>query len=369
MQRRSFHALDGLRFVAAVVVVTRHLPDPTLRHWLPGSYLAVDLFFCMSGFVLAHAYQARLMSSAMSFGDFMRVRVVRLWPLYLLGTAIGALLSAFLIYRAGSGAALWQAWAWSLLFSVLMLPTPGWAALGIWCFNFCWPAWSLYWEMLVGSIYALIAPRLSMVGLSIILAVGAGLLALTGFMCGSLDSGAALERFAAGGMRVLWSFFAGVAVYRIWQKGWVPGWRCPFWISAFILIAILAVDPASGRWPFDVVAAILFFPALVLASLGDVPRAFETPLAQLGGVSYALYILHAPLIKWSDNLSTLAGHPMSAAGVWPSLAILCAAIVIAAVVHATFDKAARTWLGAAFASRRFEQPRRLRARLSRHLGA
>jgi hypothetical protein len=55
-----FATLDGLRGIAALAVVTRHVPDSTLLNWSQGSTLAVDLFFVLSGFVLMHAYNRRL---------------------------------------------------------------------------------------------------------------------------------------------------------------------------------------------------------------------------------------------------------------------------------------------------------------------
>ena len=85
--RRVFGTLDGLRGIAALAVVTRHVPDHTFRELLPGSALAVDLFFVLSGFVLAHSYTERLRDE-MGAMEFMRIRIIRLYPLYILGTAL-----------------------------------------------------------------------------------------------------------------------------------------------------------------------------------------------------------------------------------------------------------------------------------------
>ena len=82
-----FTGLDGLRGLAALAVFGAHVPDPLLRDALPGCDLAVDLFFALSGFVLAHAYFERL-RKGMGVGTFFKRRVIRLYPLYALGTII-----------------------------------------------------------------------------------------------------------------------------------------------------------------------------------------------------------------------------------------------------------------------------------------
>jgi peptidoglycan/LPS O-acetylase OafA/YrhL len=101
--QRAFTTLDGLRGIAALAVLTRHAPEffgafsiyvasPETGELTPvgpffESYLAVDFFFALSGFVLSHAYGKRLQNE-MSALSFMAVRLVRLYPLYLLALAI-----------------------------------------------------------------------------------------------------------------------------------------------------------------------------------------------------------------------------------------------------------------------------------------
>src|SRR5689334_1177120 len=87
--RHAYPTLDLMRGVAALGVVLYHLGGLGGAVPQPGGYLAVDLFFMLSGFVISHAYGAKL-SAAWSPMQFMTVRLIRLWPLHLLGFLVTA---------------------------------------------------------------------------------------------------------------------------------------------------------------------------------------------------------------------------------------------------------------------------------------
>ncbi|MFE2969348.1 acyltransferase family protein [Streptomyces sp. NPDC059340] len=78
MPVKSYRTLHGIRGVAALCIVALHSP----RLFGPVSTflgMAVDLFFALSGSVLAHAYETRL-RQGMSPLAFLRQRLVRLCP-------------------------------------------------------------------------------------------------------------------------------------------------------------------------------------------------------------------------------------------------------------------------------------------------
>ena len=87
-RKRTFYGLDALRGIAAAVVVTRHAPALFGIGLFPNSSLGVDLFFVMSGFVIAHAYDQRI-EKGLNWRQFLVIRAIRLYPLDLLGTALG----------------------------------------------------------------------------------------------------------------------------------------------------------------------------------------------------------------------------------------------------------------------------------------
>ncbi|MGE0829924.1 MAG: acyltransferase family protein, partial [Hyphomonadaceae bacterium] len=153
MEKERFLALDGLRGIAAVAVLLRHFGSAAGPVRLPESYLAVDLFFLLSGFVLAHAYEQRL-RAGMSFWDFLKARFIRLYPLYFLGTAIGAA-GAFWLASRNWGHAEFGEMLGSLSFNLAFLPS---AFHEHNPFPYNGPAWSLFYEMLASVIFALAAP-------------------------------------------------------------------------------------------------------------------------------------------------------------------------------------------------------------------
>ena len=87
--------LDGLRGVAAVMVVLFHIceaykPEHPLTQLINHGYLAVDFFFLLSGFVIAYAYDDRW--QAMGLRDFFKRRLIRLQPMVVMGMVVGAAL-------------------------------------------------------------------------------------------------------------------------------------------------------------------------------------------------------------------------------------------------------------------------------------
>ncbi|MDR1923581.1 MAG: acyltransferase, partial [Planctomycetaceae bacterium] len=89
-----YEILDGLRGVAALMVVAFHISEAhTLDRFeqvINHGYLAVDFFFVLSGFVIGYAYDDRW--GKMSVGDFFKRRLIRLHPLVVMGMIIGAAL-------------------------------------------------------------------------------------------------------------------------------------------------------------------------------------------------------------------------------------------------------------------------------------
>jgi hypothetical protein len=87
-----FHTLGLMRGAAAMTVMAYHA-----GRFAPYGYLAVDLFFVLSGFVLTQAYRMRL-GGWRNFRDFAVARAIRLGPLMLAGAIIGLLINGGLLW-------------------------------------------------------------------------------------------------------------------------------------------------------------------------------------------------------------------------------------------------------------------------------
>ncbi|RYF97751.1 MAG: acyltransferase, partial [Chitinophagaceae bacterium] len=172
--KAHFEILDGLRGIAALGIVVFHFiemytphPDDLIAH----AYLAVDFFFCLSGFVVAYAYDDRL--PQMGLVKFFKQRLIRLHPLVVLGTVLGLL--GFIFDPFGNQWEAYSGWKLALLFlaSILMVPYPIMAERAFNNFGLNAPAWTLFWEYVANIAYALVLHRLKRIWLLLLTVLAA----------------------------------------------------------------------------------------------------------------------------------------------------------------------------------------------------
>ena len=298
--RRAFQTLDGLRGVGAFLVVMRHVPALFGPIRVPESFLAVDLFYLVSGFVVAHAYGARLQAGGF-FMDFVKTRVIRLYPLYAFGLMLGIIVASIAVI--GDPAGWWSPTrlAEAIATGVLMIPLfPGLGANGS---SLDGPTWTLLPELIANAVYAA-AIRFMNIGvlLAIIVVCGAGVV-FAEFHYGTLDVGYNATDFWAALARVGFSFFTGVLLFRFVgehrQDSELASWAC-----VAVLTLLLAFSPSDAMTPyFELAVVMIAFPALlVIAGRFEPSAATGRVFAYVGLVSYGVYILHQPL----GNLTRLA---------------------------------------------------------------
>ena len=263
-----------------------------LGTWTPRfGYLAVDLFFVLSGFVIAYSYEPRF-RRGMRRSEFIVARIVRLYPLYVLGLVLGtcvALLNLDLHGLTLKGDII------GFCLGLFGLPSSTLFQGQRFLFSMNPPFWSLFFEFWVANV-ALIVLRERLtwkVLATLILVCGASLV-----ICEKLlyTSGVGFEwvSFAWGFPRVGFSFFCGVAIARL-HRSRPPGLMLPSWVFVLTLPVLLSL-PLGGALAhrYELACVFVFFPALVYWGAAGVERRPWLGAA-LGDASYALYTIHYPL--------------------------------------------------------------------------
>lgn len=346
--KRYFTALDGIRGIAALFVAVRHT-KPFFGSWdFHESYLAVDIFFVLSGVVIANAYQGRLLGGQCTFRQFVWLRLVRLYPLYLLGALLGiaAFCTGYGIKDGISNIPL------TVLLALVMLPSIDRSAPYLYPFNL--PSWSLFFELVANVAYALfvrfLTPRRL---LALVLASAVGL-AVCLYLRGDhrLDFGYNQKSAAGGLFRVGYSFFGGILLCHIFSSKprallgdrWVP--LALFGILGAV-VAILTAAPSAAWQPwFDFLTVIVLFPLIVCLAMRIEPRGWLDKICRfLGLTSYAFYVLHMPL----GGLTQAAwlkvfGTPVSNHAPWIGLVFLGLLLALCGLVDRFYDSPFRRLL-------------------------
>lgn len=338
-KRHAFPLLDAMRGVAALIVLTRHVPDVTLKTYFPGGYLAVDFFFALSGFVLAHAYEDRL-RRGFSPLKFMALRYVRILPQYLIAQMLGGSLIAVSLVLGHSEVTLSQ-WFAACFFAAAALPLPPhfWSS-GNALFPLDLPAWSLFFELAVNVAYCAGIFRFRGPALVVLLMLAGTSLVGLAAMYGNLDGGGDWSSFPLGIGRVVFSFFAGVAVLRL-RKLYRFAPELPSALPLLVLLCLLAW-PVAARASADLVAVALF-PILLL--VGSARARCGRSLGFLGRISYGVYVLQYPIIGTVDvTLRKCSGLTLASFGIGGTVAVALAVIAVAALIEYRVDGPLRAGL-------------------------
>jgi peptidoglycan/LPS O-acetylase OafA/YrhL len=358
--KRHYPILDGLRGVASVLVIAFHVLETftggnRFIQIINHGYLAVDFFFLLSGFVVAYAYDDRW--KKMTQWDFYKRRLVRLQPLVIMGSIIGAALFYFQVspvFPLVAGTPVWQV----LLLMVIgatLIPVPismdirGWQEMH----PLNGPAWSLFFEYIANILYAVVVRRFSKLVLSIFVAL-AGCM-LIGYLIfgpqGDLIGGWSIDRqqLFIGFTRVLYPFFAGVLLCRV---GRLIHIKNAFWWCSLLIVIFLSIPRIGDEhhlWMngvYDAVCVLFVFPLIVSMGAGGILHSVrsERICKFLGDISYPLYITHYPLIyvynAWVFNNKI----PLGAHSLLIGLLLAITSIIIAYASLKLFDEPVREWL-------------------------
>jgi peptidoglycan/LPS O-acetylase OafA/YrhL len=350
LEQSLFLTLDGMRGVGAILVVMSH----GILFWgvttsVPPIPFCVDLFFIMSGFVLAFVYEPRF-AEGMTAATFMRHRLVRLYPLYLLGVLMGG---AVLALAAVGDVQKTSALGLSLVPQLLMLPSPDFNGSGdLYPLNM--PSWTLLFELWVNLIFVLVWRWLSMRVLAVIVALSAAALAAVTFAYGHMDLGPGWANFLGGFARAMFGFFMGVMVFRlIGAPKQTPRKRSWWALPALAVVPALCLIPdlPVPRTMIELAIVCVVGPVLLWwASSFQPPRIFTVVFGWLGMMSYALYMLHYPIFEFMKRVAGQYPELYEVYAPWTGAAMLAVSLLVSAVAMQVYDTPMRRWLNARFRS-------------------
>ena len=343
--RPHIPVLDGLRGVAVLLVLLFHLsrlggaswPDRAFAGVFRAGWAGVDLFFVLSGFLITGILHDTV-GERHYFRNFYARRALRIFPLY-----YALLAAAFLVYPAVAPAIRadrdWrlfldgQRWFWVYLGNQRLAAVGG-AQMN---FGHLWSVaieeqFYLVWPLLVWCV-----PRRTMLLLSVALAAETAILRAWLLAHGGVPvvlvgvhvptspyavyllTATRLDGLALGSAVALWS--RG-------PRGWAPLARVARPVAAFAALALVAVawiDHGLGpqaHWTQRVgFSAIALLAAAVLVRAVTAPASSRTArvlghaaLRHVGRYSYALYLLHYPILWWLENIGLRIGRVATVAG-------------------------------------------------------
>lgn len=299
--KQHFEILDGLRGIAALAVVIFHFmewifTDPS-QNFIGHGFLAVDFFFCLSGFVIGYAYDDRI--AKMGLRKFFTARIIRLHPLVIAGSILGVL--AFLFDPFGGHLELYSTGKIILAFicSIFMIPLPVIADRGFNLFSFNAPAWSLFWEYIANIIYALVLYRVRRNYLLFLTILAAAAICFVAYNSGNLLGGWSGSTFWDGFARISYSFLAGLLIYR---SNWIIKNNLGFiGLSGLLLLAFI-MPFSEWNWLTEPLIVLLYFPLLISLGAGAVLKpALKKVCVFSGNICYPLYMTHYAVLWMFGN--------------------------------------------------------------------
>ncbi|KGO88064.1 acyltransferase [Flavobacterium rivuli WB 3.3-2 = DSM 21788] len=352
--------LDGLRGLAAIIVVLFHIFGvyPDSYQIFHHGYLAVDFFFMLSGFVIGYAYDDRW--GTLKTGNFFIRRLVRLQPMVVVGSLLGALFfysGECSLFPLIAGTPVWKMLLIMVVGCTLLPIRPsmdirGWSEM----YPLNGSAWSLLFEYVANVLYALFIRKFSKTTLFILAFVSAAALVHHGVTAvnGTISGGASLtlSQVRIGLIRLLYPFLAGLLLYRVVRIRQI---KYAFLWSGILLIAALAF-PAIGNenhlWMnglYDALTIIIVFPLIVyLGAAGTLQNKTGLKVCKFfADISYPVYIIHFPFI-YAYMAFVVNNKPSFSASLPVAALLFICSIVIAYACLKLYDEPVRKWLNKKF---------------------
>jgi peptidoglycan/LPS O-acetylase OafA/YrhL len=301
--RPLISGLTGIRSLAAAWVVIEHFRQPLFAlapasnyfaEYVRGGYLGVELFFILSGFIIAYNYADRFVSFTWhNYRQFLLLRLARIYPVHLATLSlVGLLVIAAFAFQVELGGQL----SFSLLnfaSNVFLLQAfPPFSAVN-------GPAWSIAAEFAAYLAFPLMAVwiasiRTALKGFTL---AAVTILVFVGTMLLATHASESPTSYSMIWLRISTEFTIGCLLYSGWRhldrsrRGvW---WD---WTILFAVVGIITTLAVVGGSTSTALFAVPFIAILVLSSAGAtgfVGRFLGSRLMLWGGkVSYSVYMTH-----------------------------------------------------------------------------
>ena len=362
--KHRIHVLDGMRGIAAVIVMLYHIIakfNPNCSLLPTNAFIAVDFFFVLSGYVICHSYGDKILNG-MGAGEYISRRVARLFPMMALGLLLGSPALYIIMAENHSVYGGLKEIVVGDLYNIFFIPYLNFdeypeilAEPPELIFPADSPLWSISFEMLASLLFVrLICSRRA--SLIKICYLSFSVMVLTSFLHGTpivdnnvfdIERGWRTMNIWGGLPRVLFGFTLGMIIYQIRQTpsryGWIKRIKnitpLPDWILYCALTSML-IFPFRFLGLYSVFAVGVISPLLVLyGSKAYATSTVAKSLAEyLGWLSFPLYCLHMPVISWIKALE-VSGGLVSTYGVSKTAAAaVIVSIVLAALSAGLIDR-------------------------------
>ena len=349
-------ALTSLRFLAAAYVLAFHFAGYELsRAAMPNAiflgYSGVTFFFLLSGFILAYNYQRVDLSERPALARFLRARIARVYPVYLLALAIG--LPSFVAWTLKTVPPLQTLMAASAVLAPLGLHAwvPG-AACALDC-----PSWSVSTELFFYAAFPLLLPlvlrrpgatalvTLTAWAVGVTLAILAWALYAPGLSLIAPTTDAAnllSQAIKYNPLLRLPEFVAGLLLFALWRRVRLPVWSLLTGAGVAAAFLVGNVEAIPEVLMHNGLTALVWAPVILAGA-----QVRSGPLTAgwfvfLGRISFALYLLHVPIYVFVSGLhrALLAGRLDGIPWLTAALAAFLS-LAAASAVHLAIEEPAR----------------------------
>jgi len=292
---KRFEALDAFRGLCALAVVFFHMHligSITELDFFRGSYIFVEFFFVLSGFVLAHGYGFK---ENINFKIFMKARFFRLYPLHFFMFVVFVVLEFGKLFAYKFAGFVFNDEPFTNSFAVSEM-IPNLLLIQSWTpftdhLTFNYPSWSISIEFYM---YALLFFSIALFKSNRV--ISWLIISLIAFLLIFLES----DFLVSSVLRGLSCFFGGAFTYVIYKKlsHFKPSYISGSIVEAILLICVVLIVQSKIEYRSIIAPVLFFFTVLFFAfEAGAFSKLLKIkPLQYAGKLSYSIYMTHAAIL-------------------------------------------------------------------------